>query len=109
MPARPPRHAPPHAPDYHSTYSPANTPDRTLSPVGVADRYVPPRHKQPSFLGHMRPPPPRPPVPPFNPNIVQQEEQPWCETHQLRGDPEHCWRCGHVRDWWRCQLIERGN
>eukprot|EP00972_Heterocapsa_arctica_P050225 7387254-Heterocapsa_arctica.AAC.1 len=109
LPARPPWYSPPpNQPSWHSTYTPGSTPDRTLSPQGAADPFVPPTQKGHLFLQHPRPPPPRPATPPFDPNAVQEEEQPWCDIHRLRGDHVNCWKCEHVRNWWRHHL-ERGN
>eukprot|EP00972_Heterocapsa_arctica_P034677 5105757-Heterocapsa_arctica.AAC.1 len=46
--------------DLNPTYSPASTPDRTVRPCPAVDPFLPPRHKGAPFLGHLRPPPPRP-------------------------------------------------
>eukprot|EP00972_Heterocapsa_arctica_P086855 12804331-Heterocapsa_arctica.AAC.1 len=58
---------------------------------------------------HPRPPPQRPPgsIPP--PPPAPEEQPPWCDVHRLSSRTAGCWKCEHVRNWWRHELERGGN
>eukprot|EP00972_Heterocapsa_arctica_P013100 1924846-Heterocapsa_arctica.AAC.1 len=103
-PACPPGPAPPPGPPPWGQPMFEGSVDRNPSPQGYGAHV-----RGTEFLGHAKAPPQRPPGPIPHPPQEPPEQPPWCNEHAFSSRNPNCYKCEHVRNWWRHELARGGN